>query len=150
MKKIGMFLCLALAGALLFSAAFAQPAGDSAVYLGESNAITTVTLRLFTLDGEILFDGPVTVVDKSPTVYMALMAAADAKGLALDVSGDSLDMLFLNGIGDLVSENPAFWMYYVNQSAAELGMGTQPLAAGDVVEFLYGDYSVGYQEITAE
>ena len=127
----------------------AAPEG-TAVYVGESAAITAVTLRVVTLDGEILFDGPVLVVDDNPTVYMALLAAADAAGLTLDVSGDTADTMFLNGINDLVSENPAFWMYYINQAMAELGMGTQPIAQGDLVEFIYGDYNVGYQDIQAK
>lgn len=145
-KKTGALVCLILAVSLLFTGAAAQT--TTPVYLGESAAITMVTLRLCTLEGEILFDGPVAVVDDSPTVYMALKAAAEAAGLALDISGeDAPDTMFLNGIGDLVSENPVFWMYYVNQSMAELGMGTQPILDGDVIEFIYEDWSAGYVEI---
>jgi predicted phage tail protein len=33
---------------------------------------------------------------------------------------------------------------------AELGMGTQHIAQGDLVEFIYGDYNVGYQDIQAK
>jgi hypothetical protein len=152
MKKLGFLVYFVMVFTLLFTGALAEstaaaPQDGTAIYLGESAAITEVTLRIVTLDGEILFDGPVLVVDDKPTVYMALQAAAEAADLTLDVSGDTVDMLFLNGINDLVSENPVFWMYYVNQNMAELGMGTQPIAQGDLVEFIYGDYNVGYKAI---
>ncbi len=148
LQKRGLLVCLILALTLLFTGAAAQSV--TPVYLGDSAAITTVTLRVATLEGEILFDGPVAVVDDNPTVYMALKAAADAAGLTLDISGeDTPDMMFLNGVNDLISENPVFWMYYINQGMADLGMGTQPIADGDVVEFLYEDWAAGYVEIPA-
>ncbi len=150
LKRLALLVCLVLLCTLPLAGALAQtaPAG-TAVYVGESAAVTAVTLRVVTLDGEILFDGPVLVVDGQPTVYMALLAAADAAGLTLDVSGDTADTMFLNGVNDLVSENPAFWMYYVNREMAALGMGTQPVVQGDLVEFIYGDYNVGYQDVQA-
>jgi predicted phage tail protein len=152
-KRFGLLVCLVMLCTLPFAGALAETAAapqGTAIYVGESAAITAVTLRVVTLDGEILFDGPVLVVDDNPTVSMALLAAADAAGLTLDVSGDTADTMFLNGVNDLVSENPAFWMYYINQAMAELGMGTQPIAQGDLVEFIYGDYNVGYQDIQAK
>lgn len=148
MKKRGLLLFLILALALLFTGAAAQSA--TPVYLGDSAAITTVTLRVATLEGEILFDGPVAVVDDNPTVYMALKAAAEAAGMTLDISGEETpDTMFLNGVNDLISENPVFWMYYVNQGMADLGMGTQPISDGDLVEFLYEDWAAGYVEVHA-
>ena len=148
MKNRGLLLFLILALALLFTGAAAQSA--TPVYLGDSAAITTVTLRVATLEGEILFDGPVAIVDDNPTVYMALKAAAEAAGMTLDISGEETpDMMFLNGVNDLISENPVFWMYYVNQGMADLGMGTQPISDGDLVEFLYEDWAAGYVEVPA-
>ena len=145
MQKRGLLVCLILALALLFTGAAAQ--STTPVYLGDSAAITTVTLRVYTLEDEILFDGPVMVVDDAPTVYMALKAAAEATGMTLAISGEETpDTMFLNGINDLISENPIFWMYYINQTAAEFGMGTQAIAEGDVIEFIYEDWAVGYPQ----
>ena len=64
LQKRGLLVCLILALALLFTGAAAQSV--TPVYLGDSSAITTVTLRVATLEGEILFDGPVAVVDDNP------------------------------------------------------------------------------------
>ena len=57
------------------------------------------------------------------------------------------DKMFVNGIADLKSENPNFWMYYINQQMAALGIGTQEVADKDVLEFVYGDYNLGYVEV---
>ncbi len=148
LKKRGLLVCLILALVFSFTGAAAQ--STTPVYLGDSTAITTVTLRIYTVEDEILFDGPVAIVDQAPTVYMALKAAAEANDMVLEVSGeDTPDSMFLNGINDLLSENPVFWMYYINQASAELGMGTQPVADGDVIEFIYEDWSAGYVEVPA-
>lgn len=148
LAKRGLLVCLVLVLVLSFTGAAAQ--SITPVYLGDSTQITTVTLRVYTLEGEILFNGPVAVVDQNPTVYMALKAAADTVGMTLEISGkDTPESMFLNGVNDLISENPVFWMYYINQTAAELGMGTHPIAEGDVIEFIYEDWSAGYAEVPA-
>lgn len=141
-KVISIVLCLTVALMLFAGCA------SVATYNGSGDKATTVTLRIVTMDGEKLFDDKVKVVDDSPTVYMALKAAAEAKKLMLDVVDEQTpENMFLNGIGDLVSENPNFWMFYVNQALSELGMGTQALADNDVVEFIYGDYNNGYVSV---
>ncbi len=117
-------------------------------FIGQGTAKTTVTLRIVTMDGEKLFDSKVTVVDDNPKVYMALEAAAKSENLDIDISGkDKPETMYLIGIGDLVSVNPNYWMYYINKEKAQLGMGAQPIENKDTIEFLYGDYNMGYVEI---
>lgn len=136
-------LCTVVCLALL-----AGCAQSTTVFKGSGEKETNITLRIVTMDNEKLFDDKVKIIDDEPTVYKALKAAADEKELTLDIVGeDTPDMMFLNGINDLLSENPDFWMYYINQNMAESGMGTQSVKDGDVVEFIYGDFNNGYVEV---
>ena len=148
MKKIVLFsLACMLAFAMLLSGC-AAPAAEVPTYTGTGTTQTSVTLRIVTMEGEKLFDGAVKVVDDNPTVYMALKAAADSAKITLEVVDEATpDSMFLNGINDLVSENPNYWMFYVNKEMAAMGMGTQAIANDDVVEFIYGDYNNGYVEV---
>lgn len=117
-----------------------------ATYTGDGDQATVATLRIVTMDGEKLYDGKVKVVDDSPTVYMALRAVSEEKDMPLDIMGEG-DSMFLNGVDDLVGQDPDYWMYYINKEMAANGIGTQALAEGDLVEFIYGDYNTGYVEI---
>ncbi len=144
MKKILVRTALLLTACLLLFAGCAS----IATYAGDGDTATTATLRIVTQDGEKLYDGTVKVVDDNPTVYMALKAAADAKNLTLDITNESTpDTMFLNGINDLVSEEPNYWMFYIDGEMAMAGMGTQTLTEGDRIEFIYEDWSKGYIEI---
>jgi len=148
MKKV---LLLTLACMLAFTmllSGCAAPAADVPTYKGTGSTETTVTLRVVTMDGEKLYDGAAKVVDDNPTVYMALKAAADSAKMTLDIVDEATpESMFLNGINDLLSENPNYWMFYVNKEMAAMGMGTQTIANDDVVEFIYGDYNNGYVDV---
>ena len=143
MKKIVSIVLIVAAMLALLAGCQAS----AATYAGSGEKETVATLRIVTMDGEKLYDGKVKVADDNPTVYMALKAAADEKGLTLDIMGEEPDSMFLNGINDLMGQDPQYWMYYVNENMAEKGIGTQELAEGDLVEFIYGDYSKGYMKI---
>ena len=119
---------------------------DMATYTGSGDTQTVAKLRIVTMEGEKLYDNTVKVIADSPTVYMSLKAAADDKGLTLDIMGENENM-FLNGINDLMGEDPNYWMYYIDGEMAMAGIGTQALGEGDVVEFIYGDYNAGYVEV---
>lgn len=139
-----------LTGILLLGALAMVLAGcaSTPTFQGTGSKSTEVTLRLVTMEGEKLYDGKVKVVDDNPMAYMALKAAAQEKKLTLDITDESDPArMFLNGINDLKSANPAFWMIYINKYAATAGMGAQPISANDVVEFIYGDYNKGYSDI---
>ncbi len=147
-------VALALSLLLLFAASgLAEGAEAStpaliAVYNGTQIPQAEVRLRLVTTEGEKLLDGMVIVVADVPTAYMALRAGADAAGIALDIMDeDKPENMFVNAVADLASENPNFWMYYINGEAAQLGIGTQEVKDGDVLEFIYGDYNLGYVEV---
>lgn len=142
MKKIVSIVLLACV--LLFILAGCQSA--MATYTGSGDTKTVATVRIVTVEGEKLYDNKVKVIDDVPTVYMALKAAAEDKDLILDIMGED-DGMFLNGISDLIGEDPNYWMYYINQEMAMAGIGTQALHEGDVVEFIYGDYNAGYVEV---
>lgn len=145
MKKNILRTVLLLTACLVL---FAGCANAVAAYTGSGDTQTTATVRIVTEDGEKLYDGKVKVVDDNPTVYMALKAAAGAKDLTLDIIDESMpDTMFLNGINDLVSEEPNYWMFYINAEMAMAGMGTQTFEEGDVIEFIYEDWSKGYIEI---
>lgn len=142
MKKIVSILLLAFA--LLLLLAGCQSA--KAVYTGTGDKETLAMVRIVTMDGEKLYDGKVKVIDDSPTVHMALQAAAEDKDLRLDIMGEGEGM-FLNGINDLVGQDPDYWMYYIDQEMAMNGIEAQELGEGNVVEFIYGDYNEGYVEV---
>lgn len=142
--------CLAAPG--LAQAADANAAAPApavlAVYNGTQTPQASVRLRIVTVEGEKLLDGMVVVVDEQPTAYMALKAGLEAAGMPLElIDEDAPDKMFINGIADLKSENPSFWMFYVNQEMAQLGIGTQGVQDGDVLEFIYGDYNLGYVDV---
>lgn len=148
MKKV---LLITLTCLLVFSMTLsgcAAPAADASTYTGTGSTETTLTLRVVTMEGEKLYDGAVKVVDDNPTVYMALKAAANSAKLTLDIVDEATpESMFLNGINDLLSENPNYWIFYVNKEMAAMGMGTQVIANDDVVEFIFGDYNNGYVEV---
>lgn len=140
-----MLICCLLALAL---AGCSNKNGDLPVYQGSGTKETVLTTRIVTMEGEKLFDGDVKVVDDNPTAYMALQAAANSAGLKLGVSNaDTPDQMFLDSIGDLAGANPNFWMIYIDKESTSSGMGTQTIAGGQVLEFLFGDYNKGYVEI---
>jgi hypothetical protein len=119
-----------------------------ATYTGTGTLQSQIQLRIVTTEGEKLLDGYIVVLDDHPTAYMVLKAGADAAGISLEIVDEAtLDKMFINGIGDLKSENPKFWMYYINKETAQLGIGTQEVKDKDVLEFIYGDYSLGYVEV---
>lgn len=98
---------------------------------------TVVSMRIDAGD-DVLFDGSVTIQDNHPTAYMALRAAADKKNLALEVNAaDTPDIMFLNGINGIESEDPKFWTLQVNGVKAAQGLGTTPVCSGDRVVFIY-------------
>ena len=146
MKKIIVRAVLCVMASVLLFAGCAS--ASVATYTGSGETQTTAMLRIVTMDGEKLFDDEVKVIDDNPTVYMALEAAAEAKELTLDIPDASTpESMFLNGINDLASEEPKYWMFYINKEMAAAGMGTQTFAEGDVIEFIYGDYNAGYVEV---
>lgn len=113
-------------------------AASTAVFNGTGSRETEVAVRIVLDEDEVLYDGDVTVVDNSPTAYMALKAAADEKNIALEINAsDTPSIMFLNGVGDIYSEDPKFWVLHVNGERAELGLGIEPVSEGDVVEFIY-------------
>lgn len=119
-----------------------------AVYNGTETPEENVRLRIVTTDGEKLLDGMVVTVSEHPTVFQVLKAGLDAAGIPLELVDEATpDKMFVNGIADLKSENPNFWMYYINQQMAPLGIGTQEVKDKDVVEFIFGDYNLGYVEV---
>lgn len=127
----GLLLCLAM----LAGCDVSEP-----VYNGTGSRETTVSMRIATADGDVLFDDDVTVVDNIPTAYMALKAAASAKSLSLEINAqDTPDIMFLNGIGSIYSQDPKYWVLFVNGEKAEFGMGIQTVEDGDAVTFIYQD-----------
>lgn len=142
MMKKGVIIVLLVCALVLLAGC--QSA--KATYTGTGDTETLATIRIVTMDGEKMYDGKVKVIDDSPTVYMALEAAAEDEDLRLDIMGDGEGM-FLNGINDLVGQDPDYWMYYINREIAMNGIATQELSEGDVVEFIYGDYNEGYVEV---
>ncbi len=147
-------LALALAVLLLFAASgIAEGAQEDAPALvGVYNATETPTvrvhLRVLTAEGETLLDGMVAVVAQAPTAYMALRAGLDEAGIPIELIDEATpENMFINSIADLASENPYFWMYFINGEMAQLGIGTQEIAEGDLLELIYEDYNLGYVEI---
>ncbi|UUX35150.1 DUF4430 domain-containing protein [Fundicoccus culcitae] len=122
---------------------------QAVVYQGEGDTETRVQLLVRTTENEVLFNDEVLIIDDAPTAYQALVAAAEAQDLELAVNGDDENM-FLEGIEDLISENPNFWMIYVNGEPAEVGMAVLEVDEDDLVEYVYGDYSLGYVEFEEE
>lgn len=153
-KRIVALLMVVLSLTMFLAApVFAETASTPAptviaVYNGTETPEASVRLRIVTTDGEKLLDGVVVTVAEHPTVYQVLKAGLDAAGIPLElVDENTPDKMFVNGIADLKSENPNFWMYYINQQMAALGIGTQEVADKDVLEFVYGDYNLGYVEV---
>jgi len=148
LMMIVLSLTMFLAAPALAEAAKATDPAVIAIYNGTETPEASVRLRIVTTDGEKLLDGMVVTVAEHPTVFQVLKAGLDAAGIPLElVDENTPDKMFVNGIADLKSENPDFWMYYINQQMAELGIGTQEVKNGDVVEFIYGDYNLGYVEV---
>jgi hypothetical protein len=117
------------------------------VYSGTGSRETTVSMSIATADGKVLFDDDVTIMDNSPTAYMALEAAANAKSLPLEINAqDTPDIMFLNGIDGIYSEDPKYWVLYVNGEKSEFGMGIQTVEDGDAVAFIYQDRAEEYQK----
>jgi len=153
-KRIVALLMVVLSLTMFLAApVFAETASTPAptviaVYNGTETPEASVRLRIVTTDGEKLLDGVVVTVAEHPTVYQVLKAGLDAAGIPLELVDENMpDKMFVNGIADLKSENPNFWMYYINQQMAALGIGTQEVADKDVLEFVYGDYNLGYVEV---
>lgn len=139
LMAVGIIMCVAF----LTGCATSEP-----VFGGTGSRETTVTLRIATEDGDELYDDDVTIVDNMPVAYMALNAAANCKNLPLEINAqDTPDIMFLNGVDGIYSEDPKYWVLYVNGEKAELGMGIQMLADGDTVDFIYQDRNEEYRII---
>lgn len=131
MKRI--LVCVMMSAVLLSGCT-----ASVAEFKGTGSHQTEVAVRIVTDEDEVLYDGGVTIADNSPTAYMALKAAADEKNLALEINAqDTPDIMFLNGVSDIYSEDPKFWVLHVNGERAELGLGIETVSQGDVVEFIY-------------
>jgi len=133
--------CLLITAGLLMCLAMLTGCGVSEpVYNGTGSRETTVSMHIATAEGDVLFGGDVTIMDNIPTAYMALKAAANAKSLSLEINAqDTPDIMFLNGIESIYSQDPKYWVLFVNGEKAELGMGIQTVADGDAVTFIYQD-----------
>ena len=132
-----------LIGIMLSMALLAGCAAPAAVFSGTGSRQTAVTVRIDAGGNNVLYDGDVTIVDNSPTAYMALKAAAGEKGLPLEINApDTPDIMFLNGIDGISSEDPTFWTLQVNGEKAEFGFGIEPLNNGDIVEFIYQNRNI--------
>lgn len=133
--------CLLMAVGIIMCVAFLTGCATSEpVFGGTGSRETTVTLRIATAGGDELYDDDVTIVDNMPVAYMALKAAANAKNLPLEINAqDTPDIMFLNGVDGIYSEDPKYWVLYVNGERAGFGMGIQTVEDGDTVEFIYQD-----------
>jgi hypothetical protein len=118
-------------------------AAPVAAFSGTGSRQTVVTVRIDAGEESVLYDSDVTIVDNTPTAYMALKAATDAKSLSLEINAQEIpDIMFLNGIDGITSEDPKFWVLHVNGSKAEFGMGIETVKNGDVVEFIYQNRNI--------
>jgi hypothetical protein len=108
---------------------------------------------------EYIPDSGCTITDNSGTDHTldgavalcALNAAAQSAGLTLDVS-DSSYGLFLNGIGDTISDshNAWYWTYYVNGDFALQGIADTDMTSGDNLTFAYGYWTSTGAPLTVE
>ncbi len=136
MKKYVVFIIMCLV-------VLAGCAAAAGLFGGLGFESTVVSLRIDAGEENVLFDGDVTVAGSNPTAYMALKTAAGEKGLPLEINAqDTPDIMFLNGIGGIASEDPKYWILQVNGEKAAQGLGTEPVRSGDRIEFIYQNRNI--------
>ena len=71
------------------------------------------------------------------TAFDVLKRASEQNNFALDYSSDPTYGAFINGINGIMPYNKYYWFFYYNGNSSMVGVSSQPISKGDVIEFRY-------------
>ena len=119
------------------------PGTDTGTYepatLSGYEVTKTVYIQIMGPNEDELFNGEVTVTSSNPTVYEALLAACNGKGIAQESSADSG---YVTSIDDYVNgTNDMYWMGYINGEGLLVGAGSSQVRNGDYVQWVFEAFS---------
>lgn len=69
--------------------------------------------------------------------FDVLKRASEQNNFALDYSTDPTYGAFINGINGIMPYNKYYWFFYYNGNSSKVGVSSQPISKGDVIEFRY-------------
>ncbi len=151
MKKLG-FLSLPIATILLIGAA-CSPATTTKTNIAATNTAVTTNVpsganEAATLSVIMLLNNgngsPIrtfnTTVPADTTALGLLQKVTTENTMTLDTKTSSYGT-YVNGIGGLTGNDKQYWLFYVNNKAASVGVDSYVLQNNDIVELRYGSGS---------
>lgn len=148
MKKLHVTFFAVLLGVLVATVGWSVTPTDA--YAEE---YTGVSVRIET-PKKTIYNDQVYITDEGCTVKDSTGASHQIKGdmalCALQLASTQGDFtyelinssfgLYLNRVGDFTADAEQFWLYYVNDTSAMVGLSEYDLSEGDELLFTFGEY----------